>query len=83
MNSAASDLPTMMMATTPSTRNGCSIRIIGSNNIPTETKNRTEKASRSGNDSVAARWLNSDSRITMPAKKAPSANDTLNSSDAP
>jgi hypothetical protein len=30
-------------------------------------------ASRSGSDSSAARWLNSESRIVMPAKKAPSA----------
>jgi hypothetical protein len=55
----------------------------GSNSMPTETKNSTENASRSGSDSVAARWLNSDSRITMPAKKAPSANETLNSCAAP
>ncbi len=59
------------------------ITIIGSNSMPTDTKKSTEKASRSGKDSSAARWLNSDSRITMPAKKAPRANDTLNSADAP
>ncbi|MNX57446.1 hypothetical protein D3C86_882630 [compost metagenome] len=47
--------------------------------MPTDTKNSTAKASRSGSDSCAARWLNCDSRITMPAKKAPSANDTPNS----
>ncbi len=47
--------------------------------MPTDTKNSTAKASRSGSDSCAARWLNSDSRITMPAKKAPSAKDTPNS----
>ena len=51
--------------------------------MPTATKNSTENASRSGSDSWAARWLNSDSRITMPAKKAPSANDTLNNCAAP
>ena len=51
--------------------------------MPTETKNRTEKASRSGSDSSAARWLNSDSRIIIPAKKAPSANETPNSAAAP
>jgi hypothetical protein len=47
--------------------------------MPTETKNSTENASRSGSDSEAARWLKGDSRITMPAKNAPSANDTPNS----
>ena len=47
--------------------------------MPTETKNSTEKASRSGSDSSAARWLSGDSRIIMPAKNAPSANDTLKS----
>ena len=51
--------------------------------MPTETKNSTEKASRSGSDSSAARWLNADSRITMPAKNAPSAKDTPNSSAEP
>ena len=51
--------------------------------MPTETKNSTEKASRSGSDSSAARWLSADSRITMPAKNAPSANETPNSSAEP
>ena len=44
--------------------------------MPTETKNNTENASRSGSDSSAARCDSSDSRSTMPAKNAPSANDT-------
>ena len=51
--------------------------------MPTETKNSTEKASRSGSDSSAARWLSSDSLMIMPAKKAPSASDTPNSLAAP
>ena len=51
--------------------------------MPTETKNSTANASRSGSDSSAARWLSSDSRSTMPAKKAPSANDTPKISDEP
>ena len=33
--------------------------------------------------SSAARWLNSDSLITMPAKKAPSANETPKSAAEP
>ena len=51
--------------------------------MPTETKNSTAKASRSGSVSLAARWLSSDSLRIMPAKKAPSANETSNSSAAP
>ena len=51
--------------------------------MPTETKNSTAKASRSGSVSLAARWLSSDSLMIMPAKKAPSANETSNSSAAP
>ena len=51
--------------------------------MPTETKNSTAKASRSGSVSEAARWLSSDSLRIMPAKKAPSANETSNSTLAP
>ena len=51
--------------------------------MPTDTKNSTEKASLSGSDSSAARWLSSDSRMTMPAKKAPSAKETPNSAAEP
>ena len=83
MASAAKVLPSMMMATTTRTRIGSSIRMAGWKSMPTETKKSTEKASRNGNDSSAARWLNFDSRITMPAKKAPSAKETLNKWAAP
>ena len=51
--------------------------------MPTETKNSTAKASRSGSASSVARWLSGLSPITMPAKKAPSANETPNSVAAP
>ena len=51
--------------------------------MPTETKNSTAKASRRGIASSVARWLKSLSPITMPAKKAPSANDTPNILAAP
>ena len=37
--------------------------------MPTETKNSTAKASRSGSDSLAARWLSSDSLKIMPGKE--------------
>ena len=80
---AATVLPSMMMATTASTCSGRSHKTAGLNSMPTDTKKSTANASRSGSDSCAARWLNSDSRITMPAKKAPSANDTPNSAAEP
>ncbi len=51
--------------------------------MPTETKNSTAKASRSGSVSCAARWLSSDSLRIMPAKNAPSAKETSNSMAAP
>ena len=44
--------------------------------MPTETKNSTEKASCSGSELAAARWLSCDSLRTTPAKKAPSAKET-------
>ena len=80
---AASVLPTITMATTASTRSGSSISTRGSNSMPTDTKNSTAKASRRGSDSSAARALKGDSRSIMPAKKAPSANDTPNRLAAP
>ena len=73
----------MIIASVPSTANGCWIRTNGSNSIPTETKNSTANASRSGRVSCAARWLSSDSFSTIPAKNAPSAKETSNSSTAP
>ena len=83
IRNAAIDLPRMMISTVASTGRASRIRIIGSNSIPTDTKNSTAKASRSGSDSLAARWLSSDSLRIMPAKKAPSAKDTSNRVDAP
>lgn len=70
------------MATVAATCSGRSTRNAGSNSMPIDTKNSTANASRSDRDSSAARRLNSDSRITVPAKKAPSPNDTLNSQAA-
>src|SRR5205823_12053286 len=75
-------LPTSTSSTTPPIASGSCTRMVGSNSMPTETKNRTAKASRNGSDSSAATWLNSDSLSVMPAKNAPSANDTPNSSEA-
>ncbi len=51
----------------------------GLKSMPTETKKSTANASRKGSDSSAARALKGDSLKIMPAKKAPSANDTPNS----
>lgn len=54
MKNAAADLPNMMMATVASTCHGCWTRMLGSNSMPTDTKNSTANASRSGNESCAA-----------------------------
>ena len=51
--------------------------------MPTETKKSTAKASRNGSDSAAACWLSGDSLRIMPAKKAPSANETPKSAAEP
>jgi hypothetical protein len=51
--------------------------------MPTETKNSTAKASRSGIASSVARWESFVSPSTMPAKKAPSAKDASKSFAAP
>ncbi len=83
MKNAAADLPNMMIAAVASTCHGCSTRMAGLNSMPTETKNSTAKASRSGSESLAALWLSSDSLSIIPAKKAPSAKDTPNSAAAP
>ncbi|MNE86334.1 hypothetical protein D3C80_1834250 [compost metagenome] len=83
MKNAAADLPNMMMPAVASTCQGCSIRMPGLNSMPTETKNSTANASRSGSESLAALWLSSDSLSSMPAKNAPSANDTPNSTAEP
>src|SRR4029450_10551622 len=71
-----------MMSTVARSAKGAAITIPGLNSIPTETKNRTAKASRSGSDSVAACWLSRDSDSIMPAEKAPSARDATNTSPA-
>ena len=79
---AAIDLPTRMISTVASSAKGAARMMVGSNNMPTETKNSTAKASRKGSDSVAACWLNCNSLNIMPAKKAPSASEMPNSSAA-
>ena len=61
---------------------GASITTRGLNSMPTETKNSTAKASRSGRDSSAARCDKGEPARIMPAKKAPSAMETPNRKDA-
>ena len=68
----------MMIATVASNGNGCSHNTAGLNNMPTDTKNSTANASRSGSVSSVARLLSGVSPRIMPAKKAPSAKDTSN-----
>src|SRR5687768_4140702 len=72
-----------MMSNTARTDSGSSSTTEGSNSIPTDTKNNTANASFSGSESAAARWLKSDSLSTTPAKNAPSASETSNSSAEP
>ena len=48
----------------------------GLNNMPTDTKNKTVKKSRTALVSSSAAWFISVSLKIMPAKKAPKANDT-------
>src|SRR6187551_1375958 len=76
---AAADFPNKMIDSVAMMGSGSRMRIAGSNSMPTDTKNSTAKASRKGSVSDAARWLSSDSAIIMPAKNAPSANETSNS----
>ena len=83
MAKATPALPSVMMRTVASSSAGCSTSTRGLNSMPTETKNSTANASLSGSVSWAARWLSCDSDSTMPAKNAPSANDTPNSIAAP
>ena len=83
MMKAASDLPTMMMASTESTASGSRTSTVGSKSIPTDTKNNTANASLSGSESLPAWWASSDSERMTPAKNAPSANDTPNKAAEP
>ena len=68
-----------MSSSTAKTIHGSRHTIDGSNSIPTDTKKSTAKASCSGSELAAALWLSSDSLNTTPAKKAPSAKETLKS----
>ena len=80
---AASDFTTTITSSTAATWSGSRNSTAGSNSIPTETKNRTAKASRSGRLPAAAWWLRPLSLSTTPAKKAPSAKETPNSAAEP
>jgi hypothetical protein len=80
---AAIDLPNRMMPSVAASSSGASSTIDGSNSMPTETKNNTAKASRSGSVSSADRCDRGDSPRIMPAKNAPSANEISNSATAP
>ncbi|GEO82134.1 hypothetical protein ROR02_22650 [Pararhodospirillum oryzae] len=51
---AARDLPTTITSTTASTAKGSAHNSSGSNSIPTDTKNKTAKASFNGRESAAA-----------------------------
>ena len=76
-------LAATMMTTVVASASGASMKTSGLSSMPTETKNSTAKASRSGSASSVACWLSVLSPMTTPAKKAPSANETSNSLAAP
>ena len=80
---AASDLPTTMMNSVASTGSGS----LDQDRRIEQHADRDEEQHGEGvaqrQRSSAARWLSSDSLRIMPAKKAPSANDTPNSFAAP
>ena len=65
----------MMMSVTKRGKNSVT-NFDGSKSIPTETKNKTAKASRKGSVSSVALWLSSELLIIIPAKNAPSAIET-------
>jgi hypothetical protein len=69
-------LATTTRNTTAAMANGIASSVDGSSSMPTATKKRTAKASRSGRASAAAWWLTSDSPTTAPARNAPRANET-------
>src|SRR3546814_16859201 len=73
----------MMIATVARSGSGCSMTTAGSNSMPTDTKNRTAKASRSGSVSSVARRLSGVSPRIMPAKNAPKAKETTKTTAAP
>jgi hypothetical protein len=78
ITSAASGLPTMMMPSVDSTSSGSRTMNIGSKSIPTDAKNSTPNASRSGSASAPACCETGDCPTTMPARNAPSAIDAPN-----
>src|SRR3954466_9221540 len=73
----------MMIARTASTARGSRTSTVGSNSMPTETKNSTANASFNGSESLPAWCDSSDSDRMTPAKNAPSAKDTPNAAEDP
>src|SRR5688572_15607763 len=79
---AASGLPMRMTSSMATISDGGDHSMAGSSSIPTDTKNNTANASRMGRASAAARTLNSVRPTTSPARNAPSAIETPNTSAA-
>ena len=73
----------MMITTVAIRASGDVSTISGLNSIPTDTKNNTAKASRSGSVSRIACDDRVDEDMTIPAKNAPSAKDTPKKCVAP
>ena len=77
-----SHLPTMMSATSAISSPTCEARVTGLTIMPTEAKKMMEKRSLKGMASAATRCESLDPLTTTPARKAPSATERSNSSEA-
>ena len=80
---AAADLPTTMMNTVASSGSGSRSTIDRVEQHADRDEEQHGEGVAQRQRSCAARWLSSDSLRIMPAKKAPSANETPNSVAAP
>ena len=76
------DRNTTMMPTVAISGHGLPSSTRGSNSMPTDTKNNTANASRSGSVSFAACCDSSLSAMISPANSAPSATEIPNTADA-
>ena len=79
---ATAALPSTITPVSASTGPRWAQTAAGFTSIPTDTKNRTAKASRNGSTSAPTWWLSGDSLTTTPARNAPRASETPNSAAA-
>lgn len=77
-----SHLPAMMRATSAASSRACAVRVAGFTIMPTDAKKMMEKRSWKGIASAATRCESFEVPTTTPARKAPSATERSNSTDA-